>query len=49
MSIMNELKKRREYHRTIRALRRMPLDTAVDLGIDRSDITRIAYRAVYGD
>lgn len=48
MSFMTELQKRRDYHRTIRALRRMPLDTAEDLGIDKNDVSGIARRAVYG-
>ena len=48
MSFMNELKKRAEYRRTLRALRRMPLDTALDLDIYKGDADKIAHQAVYG-
>ncbi len=48
MSFMTELKKRAEYHRTLRELRRLPLDTALDLDIYKGDAPAIAHRAVYG-
>ncbi|MEM9707432.1 MAG: hypothetical protein AAF871_01460 [Pseudomonadota bacterium] len=36
------------YLKTVSELRRMPLDTALDLDIYRGDIKKIAHRAVYG-
>jgi uncharacterized protein YjiS (DUF1127 family) len=39
---------RSSYRRTVAELRRMPLDVALDLDIDRAKATRIAHRAVYG-
>lgn len=48
MNFMNELKKRAAYHRTVRELRRMPLDVALDLDIFPGDAETIARRAVYG-
>lgn len=41
-------RKRAEYHRTVAELRRLPIDTALDLDIYRGDAERIASRAVYG-
>ncbi len=40
--------KRAAYGRTLRALRAMPLDVALDLDIDRSNASTIARHAVYG-
>lgn len=48
MTFMTELKKRALYHRTVRELRRLPLDTALDLDIYPGDAEKIASRAVYG-
>lgn len=48
MNFMEELKKRRAYRNTINELRRLPLDTALDLDIYNGDIENIARRAVYG-
>lgn len=48
MNFMTELKKRRDYHRTVRELRRLPLDVALDLDIYRGDAEKLAARAVYG-
>lgn len=48
MNFMDELKKHAAYHRTVRELRRMPLDTALDLDIYPGDVKSIARRAVYG-
>lgn len=49
MTFLTDLQKRRDYHRTLRALRRLPLDTALDLDIHPGDAAKIAHRAVYGD
>lgn len=48
MNFIDELKKRRDYRRTMNELRRLPLDVALDLDIYRGDADRIARRAVYG-
>jgi len=48
MTLLADLKKRAAYRRTVRALRSMPLDTALDLDIYRGDAKDIARRAVYG-
>lgn len=48
MNFMNDLKKRAAYHRTVRELRRLPLDVALDLDIFPGDAEAIAHRAVYG-
>lgn len=48
MNIMTELQKRRSYMRTVRELRRLPLDVALDLEIYPGDAEKIAHRAVYG-
>ena len=48
MNFMTELKKRRDYMRTVRALREMPLSTALDLDINPEDAEKIARRSVYG-
>lgn len=48
MNFLEELKKRRAYNRTVRELREMPLDTALDLDIFPGDAEKIARRAVYG-
>lgn len=49
MSFMTELQKRRDYVRTVRELRRLPLDIALDLDIYPGDAERLARRAVYGN
>ena len=49
MNFMNQLQKRRDYLRTVRELRRLPLDTALDLDIYPGDAEKIAHRAVYGN
>lgn len=49
MNFMEDLKKRRAYRHTINELRRLPLDTALDLDIYKGDIKAIAHRAVYGN
>lgn len=42
------LRKRAEYRQTVRELRALPLDVALDLDIYPGDAERIAARAVYG-
>ena len=50
--MMNHLRaaadKRRRYHTIRDEIRRMPLDVALDLDIQREDADRIARAAVYG-
>ena len=41
--------KRAQYHQTVRELRAMPLDVALDLDIYRGDAEHIAAQAVYGN
>ena len=48
MTFIEDLKKRRDYHRTVRELSRLPLDVALDLDIYPGDARKIAYHAVYG-
>lgn len=36
------------YRRTVREIRNMPVDTALDLDMYRGDAKRIARKAVYG-
>lgn len=48
MNFMEDLKKRAAYRRTVRELRRLPLDTALDLDLYPGDAEIIARRAVYG-
>ena len=43
------LEKRAQYRRTVRELRAMPLDVALDLDLYPGDAERIAAGAVYGD
>jgi len=40
--------RRAAYQRTVRELRAMPLDVALDLDLCHDDAERIAARAVYG-
>ncbi|MEM6635290.1 MAG: hypothetical protein AAF667_05300 [Pseudomonadota bacterium] len=40
--------KRSRYRETVAELSRLPIDVALDLDIDQSDVRRIAHRAVYG-
>ncbi len=49
MNFLTELKKRRDYLRTMNELRRLPLDVALDLDIYPGDAEKLARRAVYGD
>ena len=46
--IIDTLKKRAMYRRTVNEIRNMPLDVALDLGIYRDDAEKIAHQAVYG-
>ncbi|WP_370048668.1 MULTISPECIES: hypothetical protein [Salipiger] len=47
-TLKTRLDQRARYKRTLRELRRMSLDTALDLDIYRGDLRRIASEAVYG-
>ena len=47
-SLKTRLERHAQYRRTLRELRSMPLDVALDLDIDKGDAQRIATRAVYG-
>jgi uncharacterized protein YjiS (DUF1127 family) len=47
-TLKTRLDQRARYNRTLRELRRMSLDTALDLDIYRGDLRRIASEAVYG-
>ncbi len=48
MNLLDDLKKRRAYNRTLNELRRLPLDVALDLDIYPGDAEKLARRAVYG-
>ncbi len=47
-SFRRNAEKRAAYRRTLKELRSMPLDVALDLDIDRASASRIAREAVYG-
>jgi uncharacterized protein YjiS (DUF1127 family) len=47
-SFRSRMNKRAEYRRTLAELSCMPDDVARDLNIDRADMHRIAWQAVYG-
>ena len=47
-SLGTRLGKHAQYRRTVRELRAMPLDVALDLELYPGDAERIAARAVYG-
>ena len=47
-TVRGALEKRRQYNRTVRELRSMPLDVALDLDLARSDAKSTARQAVYG-
>lgn len=47
-TLRRALTKHAEYRRTRRELRRLPIDVALDLEIDRDEAGRVAARAVYG-
>ncbi|MEM7718966.1 MAG: hypothetical protein AAF222_07165 [Pseudomonadota bacterium] len=49
MNVLNELKKRQAYYRTLNELRNLPTDVALDLDIYPGDARRLARRAVYGN
>ena len=46
--MQDAVRARAAYRRTVSEIRRMPLDVALDLGLDPTDATRIAHQAVYG-
>ena len=45
---MTSIRKRIQYQRTVRELKNLPLNTALDLDIYPGDAKIIAHRAVYG-
>lgn len=47
-SLRDRLQKRAAYNRTVREIRSMPLDVALDLNIYPGDAEKIAEQAVYG-
>ncbi|WP_168771103.1 hypothetical protein [Palleronia sediminis] len=47
-TLRDRARRRAEYARTLRELRAMPVDTALDLDIYHGDARAIAARAVYG-
>jgi hypothetical protein len=47
-TIRRNASRRASYARTVREIRNLPLDTALDLDIDRGNAEQIAYAAVYG-
>ena len=51
-SIMTRIRaareRRRRYYQTVREIRSMPIDVALDLDVHRGDAHRIARRAIYG-
>ena len=47
-SVRDRLQKRAAYHRTVREIRAMPLDVALDLNIYQGDAEKIASEAIYG-
>lgn len=46
--MQDSIRARAEYRRTVNELRRMPIDTQLDLDIYQGDADRIAREAVYG-
>ncbi len=48
MKILNKVKQYRDYHRTVRVLRALPVDLALDLDIYPGDAKKLARRAVWG-
>ncbi|MEM9970592.1 MAG: hypothetical protein AAF762_05790 [Pseudomonadota bacterium] len=48
MNFFDQINKRRAYNRTVRELKKIPLDVALDLGIYKGDAEKIARKAVYG-
>ena len=48
MNLYESLKKRALYARTVRELRNLHVDTALDLDIYPGDAKAVAHRAVYG-
>ena len=47
-SLRNRIEKRAAYYQTVREIRAMPIDVALDLDIYKEDAEKIAYQAVYG-
>ncbi len=46
--LLNQIRARAAYRRTVSEIARMPLDVALDLDLDRTDAPLIARQAVYG-
>ena len=46
--LRDRLRKRAAYKRTVFELKNLPIDTALDLDINKSDAEKIAHRSVYG-
>ncbi len=46
--LKGRLEKRAAYNRTVREIRSLPIDVALDLDLYAGDAERIARRAVYG-
>lgn len=46
--IQDRLRKRAAYRRTVSELRKMPINTALDLDLYPGDAEKIAARAIYG-
>ncbi len=49
MNFFDQINKAAAYRRTVREIRSMPLDVALDLGIHKGDAEKIARKAVYGN
>lgn len=47
-TVRNRMEKRAKYNRTLKEIRDLPSDVALDLGIFPGDARRLAYEAVYG-
>jgi hypothetical protein len=47
-SLRDRIQKRAAYNRTVREIRSMPLDVALDLNIYQGDAEKIAAEAIYG-
>ncbi len=47
-SLRRSAEQRAAYNRTVRELRSMPLETALDLDLDPTNVERLARQAVYG-
>ena len=48
MNVFEQISKRAAYNRTVREIRGLSTNVALDLGIFKSDAEKIARKAVYG-